>query len=116
MLPMAEQIIALDRSGTILAQGKFSHVQAYIPMSAVANGTVEEHSTSEAHEVSSPKVSGNIDQSQVEDELMPATTTGGAGALKYYFHLASWPAWAGFYVSLSIVVCMNSLMSNYTVI
>lgn len=115
MLPMAEHIIALDSSGTILAQGTFSHMKSHIPKVDVAHKTMEESSTFQSHQVSPARLSGKKSEPRLEDGYLPTTTTGGAAALKYYFGLTSWPAWAGFYGSLSIVVCMNTLMSNFTV-
>jgi hypothetical protein len=114
MLPIAEHIIALDSSGTISAQGSFSQVQARLANPAVANRPVGEARTFQTHEPSPAKPSGQKSQPQIGDGSV-AATTGGAAALKYYFNLASWPAWAGFYGSLSIVVCMNTLMSNFPV-
>lgn len=112
---MAEHIIALDSSGTILAQGTFSHMKSHIPKVDVAHKTMEESSTFQSHQVSPARLSGKKSEPRLEDGYLPTTTTGGAAALKYYFGLTSWPAWAGFYGSLSIVVCMNTLMSNFTV-
>jgi hypothetical protein len=114
MLPVAEHIIALDSSGTILAQGKLSQVQAHIPKFAAANRPVNEAPKFQTYEASPPTFSGNRDHGQIGNEYV-AATTGGTKALKYYFDLASWPAWAGFYGSLAIVVCMNTLMSEIIV-
>jgi hypothetical protein len=114
MLPMAGHIIALDSLGTILAQGDFKQVQAHLPNSAVVRRPLKEASTFRTHEASQAKLDGHKNQPEMGGEFRVATPTGGAAALKYYFGLASWSAWAGFYGSLSIVVCMNTLMSEFS--